>query len=1093
MTAIETATLLFSDLVDSTAITVSLDAASAAELRTSLFAVHREEIERVGGRQVKTLGDGVMAVFTNASSGIEAAVGIQRRVDRLDRRVAHPVRVRIGMSAGDVEHVDGDCFGEPVVEAARLCAVAEPGSILVAELVRLLAGRTVAASFGPSRPFELKGLPDPVPACTVDWEQVEPGRIPLVWPAASERTGPFFGRGPELARFDDALGAVEEGHARVVALTGESGIGKSSTAQELATRAHRRGALVLAGRAREELPVPFGPYLAPLAHLVAHLDASVLAEHVSEHGGELRRLVPDLGERIGLPPAPPESDPETERYRLFRAVSGLLGDVSAAGPTVLVLDDLHFADLSTVRLTRFLADEAISGLLLLCVYRSNELAAENALHDLRADQLRAGRLVALDLDGFESPVVATLIEHQLGRPLERGADQLTEAITRETAGNPFFVSEVVRHLVEVGELRPDGTPSEPDALLTGSLPSTVVHVVSRRVQRLGEQVERLLGGAAVLGAEFDVALLTELLELEEGAVVDGLDAAAAAELVRLLPGPSARCAFTHAIVRRTLYRNLSALRRRHLHRRTAEVLEGRAAEGSAGAVTEIARHAYEGRDPSTTGVAIERALLAAERAGGQLAPDEAARWYGRALEMADEIEVEADLRCRLLVGLGIAQRDAGAGDYRDTLHRAGTLARELGSASLLAESALANFRGFWSTSGSVDEERIDELQAAREALGDTDDPVTARILATTAVELGYGEDEGHRLSLADEALAMARRLDQPATLAYLLRTWELVHRLPWYLDQRARVSAEHAALAQRLGDPVEQFWAVNNGSIVALERGDAGRFDALLPGVLPAAAATGQRLLEWIGGFVAVSAHVIRCEWDAAESLMERTYALGVACGQPDADAVYASHLFEIRRGQGRVDELVDLLVAVQAAAPEIEAFRPALGVCFCDLDRTDGRELFAEDVADRFGRYRHNGMWLVSMTMNAEIAAFFDHVEAAALLYEVLLPCRDHVGWTGTTASPSAAEAAGVVATTLERFDEAEDLLGQSLEVHRRLQAPGWTAGSLVSTAALLGRRRRPGDLDRARVLLAEADDLASRSGAATIARKAAVLADRL
>ncbi len=121
---------------------------AAADLRTSLFSLHREEIERVGGRQVKSLGDGVMAVFPNAASGLEAAVGIQRRVDRLDRRFAMPIRVRIGMSAGDVEVVDDDYFGEPVVEAARLCAAAEPGSILVVELVRLLAGRAVSYEFG---------------------------------------------------------------------------------------------------------------------------------------------------------------------------------------------------------------------------------------------------------------------------------------------------------------------------------------------------------------------------------------------------------------------------------------------------------------------------------------------------------------------------------------------------------------------------------------------------------------------------------------------------------------------------------------------------------------------------------------------------------------------------------------------------------------------------------------------------------------------------------------------------------------------------------------------------------------------------------
>ena len=511
------------------------------------------------------------------------------------------------------------------------------------------------------------------------------------------------------------------------------------------------------------------------------------------------------------------------------------------------------------------------------------------------------------------------------------------------------------------------------------------------------------------------------------------------------------------------------------------------------AVTEVARHAYEGRDRMTTRSAIAWAREAGRRADAQLAPREAVRWYERALEMADEIEPDDRLRCELLLGLGVAQRDAGSSGFGDTLRRAGALARELGTAELQAEVALANFRGFWSTSGSVDQERLDELQAARAALGSGDHPAAARILATTAVELGFDEDPKARIALADEALAMGRRLDQPATLAYLLRSWELVHRLPWFLQERVQVAAEHHRLAQDLDDPVERFWAVNSYSIVALEHGDARLFHELVPQVLPAAAATGQRLLEWIGGFVAINAHLIEGRWDEAEQLMERTHLLGQEAGMPDASEVYASHLFEIRRGQGRVDELVDLLVAVVEAAPDIEAFRPALGVCYRDLGRRDGQDLFAEDVADRFARYRHNGLWLASMRMNAELAAYFDDHEAAQLLRDRLMPWRDQVVWTGTTAGRSVAVALGQLAVTMGRFDEAEDLLSQAVEVHRSFRAPAWTAGALLAATVMYSVRGGPGDAARARESLAEATSLAASVGAGTQLRWAEQLAERI
>ncbi|UDY37976.1 ATP-binding protein [Dermatobacter hominis] len=1095
--AVETLTVLFCDLVDSTRISVALDAAGNAHLRGSLFGILREEVERVDGSQVKSLGDGIMAVFPNAASGLTAAVAIQRRVEHLDRRFAEPIRLRIGLSAGDVEFDDGDWYGEPVVEAARLCDVAPAGGILVGELVRLLAGRAVAFDFGELVEHDLKGLPDPVPARPVEWLPLEQHAVPLRWPTSSA-ADPLVGRSSEVARFGRVLASVEDGSSRVVSLTGESGVGKSRLAEDLARLAHDRGAVVVVGRAREELLVPFGPYREALAHLVAHLDVSILAEHVGEHGAELGRLVPELAARLGSLEEPAPTDPETELYRLYRAVVGLLTDLASARPVVLVLDDLHLADRSTVHLTRFLADEAVPGLMLLTVYRRGELDADNPLNDMRAEQSAAGRLVALDLDGLDTGGVATLVEQVVGHPLPAPARRIADVIARETDGNPFFVTEMVRHLREEGGIGFDGQPSPDDAGIAATLPTTVLEVVRRRVQRLGDATGRVLAAAAVLGLEFDLGVLATLAGIEDDALVDHLERATAAGLLRPSSRHAGTCSFAHGIVGRTLYGDLSVLRRSQLHRHAAQVLQ-RLVGGEPAAVTdlsavaEVARHAYEGRDRMTTRAAIAWAREAGRRADGQLAPGEAIRWFERALEMADEVEPDVELVGELLLSLGVAQRDAGLGVYVDTLRRAAGLARELGSPDLRAEVALANFRGFWSSSGSVDPERIDELQEARAAFGDGDHPAAAKLLATTAVELGFGEDPEARLVLSDEAVAMGRRLGQPATLAYLLRSWELVHRLPWFLDERVRVAEEHHRLAQALDDPVEWFWAVNSYSIVALEHGDAALFQQLVPQVLPAAAATGQRLLEWIGGFVAINAHLIEGRADEAEALMERTHEVGQEAGMPDVDEVYASHLFEIRRAQGRVDELVDLLVAVVEAAPDIEAFRPALGICYRDLGRRDGHDLFREDVVDGFARYRHNGLWLASMTMNAELAAFFDDEEAALLLHERLVPWRDQVVWTGTTAGRSVAGAVGQVAVTLGRFDEAEDLLTQAVEVHRALRAPAWTAESLLAAAVMYSTRGGPGDEGRARESLAEAVALAASVGAGSIQHRAELVAARV
>src|SRR5262249_21130849 len=164
---------------------------------------------------------------------------------------------------------------------------------------------------------------------------------------------------------------------------------------------------------------------------------------------------------------------------------------------------------------------------------------------------------------------------------------------------------------------------------------------------------------------------------------------------------------------------------------------------------------------------------------------------------------------------------------------------------------------------------------------------------------------------------------------------------------------------------------------------------------------------------------------------------------------------------------------------------RPALGVCYAALGLPDGRDLFEEDLAGGFGRYRHNGLWLTSMMMNAEIASFLRHREAAEVLYDTLSPWRDQIAWTGTTAGGSVAGAVGELATLLGRFGAADAHLTRALAVHRAFAAPAWVANTLVSLARLATARRAPGDDDTADAAIAEAAVLARELGSATIERK--------
>jgi class 3 adenylate cyclase len=306
------AAVLFTDLVGSTELLSRLGEAAYDDLRRAHFAALREAIERSGGAEVKTTGDGLLATFPSAADAVACAVGMQQAVDVHSRTAGVPLAIRVGVAVGDVVFEDGDVFGTPLVEAARLVAVARAGQILATSVVRLVAGGRCAAPFADVGSLELKGLPAPVAACEVAWEPLPVSSVPL--PSLLTDIGRIFvGRDSELERLGQLWSEASVGERRVVLLAGEPGVGKTRLAAELAAQVHADGATVLAGRCDEDLGVPYQPFVEALRHFVEHTPDEELAGRLGRYGGELVRLLPELAEQVGDLSPPLRSDPETER------------------------------------------------------------------------------------------------------------------------------------------------------------------------------------------------------------------------------------------------------------------------------------------------------------------------------------------------------------------------------------------------------------------------------------------------------------------------------------------------------------------------------------------------------------------------------------------------------------------------------------------------------------------------------------------------------------------------------------------------------------------------------------------------------------
>ena len=355
--SIELATILVTDLVGSTRLATSVGPVRADELRDEHFAVLREAIGASGGREFRNTGDGLMVAFSSASAAVRCAVSMQQLIERRYRRAEQKLHVRIGLGAGESTVQDGEYFGMPSIEAARLCDKAPTDGILVSPAVRMLASRLDGIRFDSVGELELKGFPEPIEVFAVPWTRLGDETAGVGgWPVpALLRSVPrtaFVGRDGERAVMERSRSQARAGARQVVLVSGEPGIGKSRLASFSGHGAHGEGFAVLWGACSEELAVPYEPWISVCSQLVEHAPSEVLERHVERHGGELARLTRELPRRLPEVPEPESSDPETERFLLFSAVAGALVELAASVPVCLVLDDLHWADSQSVALLK---------------------------------------------------------------------------------------------------------------------------------------------------------------------------------------------------------------------------------------------------------------------------------------------------------------------------------------------------------------------------------------------------------------------------------------------------------------------------------------------------------------------------------------------------------------------------------------------------------------------------------------------------------------------------------------------------------------------------------------------------------------------
>lgn len=439
----------------------------------------------------------------------------------------------------------------------------------------------------------------------------------------------FVGRELELERMRELWQGSKSGRHQLLLVAGEPGIGKTRLSLEFARARAAEGSIVLVGYSDEENLIPYQPFVECLSWYCHHCPLTELQNHLAAigGGGELGPFVPALRNRIPDLPSPPPIDPEGQRYRLFEAVAAMLAVASRVQPMLLLFDDLHWADRPTLLLLRHVMRTARTACFtIIGTYRESELGRTHPLAEMLTALRHETASTRLSLDGLDLPQVSALVHAIVG---PNAPPQLPQAVMSSTDGNPFFATEVLRHLMETGTLdKPRGRVAD----VADLVPSEgIKEVIGQRLSRLSEACNRALSVAATIGREFDTDLLEVVADLPENSLLNALEEATRAQLVVESQEVNGRFEFRHALIRETLYRELNSPRRIKQHRAVADAIERMAQDMPNPPVAELAYHFSQAASTGTADKAIEYATRAGDRAADGLAHEEAARLFELAL------------------------------------------------------------------------------------------------------------------------------------------------------------------------------------------------------------------------------------------------------------------------------------------------------------------------------------------------------------------------------------------------------------------------------------------------------------------------------
>lgn len=871
---------------------------------------------------------------------------------------------------------------------------------------------------------------------------------------ATPRAGdPLVGRAAEREALARLLEGAREARGAVALVTGEAGIGKTSVVEALMDKARQTGVRVLVGRCYEgdEAP-PFWPW-AQLIRDFARDTGDFTGEELQDVAGDLSVLVPSLG-----PPAESAAvaSGEVARMRLFDSIATFAQRLAAQTPTMLVLEDLHWADESSLRLLARVASEVRhAALLIVGTHRDADTDSRSTVGERLSELRRQPDAHHLPLEPMDETDTRQVVQNAIGGPV---SDELAARVYELSDGNPFFAREMA-------SAAKDGSPED--------VPEPVRWLIGRRLEPLSAELRQLLEVAAVIGRDFDGELLVRAGRCSEVEAADAIEAAVDLDLAHLVPGAEGHASFRHALAREMVYGGVSRIRKARLHRRVAEALAERAGDEDGRDVPRIAHHFLRATGPEAGDELRRKTIEALERAGDQaerrLAWEDAGDHYEQALVCARALaEPDHALCCRLMTGAGIVHTQGGRVERpTELILESLRVSREHGLAEEFCRAIVPYSSAELAKTFVSSDELVELLEEAVAMVRDIETPVRGAVQTRLALVLSrhptlVGSTAARRSALAREGVEITLRSGNEAEVTKAFSSQRWASSGPDDLDDRCRASSELAVRAARIGQPDLEVEGHLFLTTDLLERGD-------LDGVREAE----QRLAElgpssyrawevWMTEYMRASRDTVFGRFAEASRGIAESQALAPPGYEQVALAAAAGQVVTQLLAEHKWDELEGGCRGIVDATGHKSALCTLTQALAEQGKRDEALERLAQVAPDRFGEVPRDDHFVVALACLSAAVFAIEAKEHAPMLLELIDPYRGRmaVGGIHVSCVGAVARGAGVLRAVLGDLDGAEQAFDDALALETRMEAWPWWVHTMVAR----GRARaRAGDRDGA------------------------------